>query len=165
MQNSLPDHIDPIELTTSVVVAYISNNSVPKSELPGLIEAVHGAFSKLMSGQSVVEAPAEVQAPAVSVRKSLTPDYLICLDDGTFLLIIRWLRQTMRRSGLSWQRRSVSARSAPVMRLASAVVRRKFARKRDYDQTTANSCGLVLIESGCGMFSSSRDPRKPRGSF
>ncbi len=82
MQNSLPDHIDTIELTTSVVVAYISNNSVPKSDLPGLIEAVHGAFAKLVSGQSVVEAPAEVQAPAVSVRKSLTPDYLICLDDG-----------------------------------------------------------------------------------
>ncbi len=72
---------DFIELTADIVSAYVSNNTVAASDLPNLIADVHSALSRIIGG---VEAPAPVEAPkpAVSVRKSVTPDYIICLEDG-----------------------------------------------------------------------------------
>jgi predicted transcriptional regulator len=73
---------DLVETTTDIVVAFISSNYLPMSEAPNLIETVHAAVS-VAAGQgqgsaAIVDAP----APAVSIRNSVTPDYLICLDDG-----------------------------------------------------------------------------------
>jgi len=72
----------PIELAAEMVAAFISNNSVPTSELPALIHAVHTAVARLAQGP--VDAPPQVEAkvPAVPIRKSITPDFLICLEDG-----------------------------------------------------------------------------------
>ncbi len=69
-----------IELAADIVSAYVSNNSVPVGELPSLINDVHSALMKV-SG-SPVETPAEAPKPAVPVKKSVTPDYIICLEDG-----------------------------------------------------------------------------------
>lgn len=69
-----------IELAADVVAAYVSNNSLPLSELPGLITEVHVALGRV-AGRGA-DAPAEAQKPAVPVKKSLTPDYLVCLEDG-----------------------------------------------------------------------------------
>ena len=69
-----------IELTTEIVSAYVSNNSLPTAELPALIEAIHGSLSKIASG--VQEAPVETLTPAVPLKKSITPDFIICLEDG-----------------------------------------------------------------------------------
>jgi predicted transcriptional regulator len=72
---------NPIELAAQIVMAFVSNNSVPRSELTALFETVHTAVRKLADGE--VAAPdVETPTPAVSIRKSVTPDYLICLDDG-----------------------------------------------------------------------------------
>ena len=65
-----------------IVVAYVANNSTPIGSLPGLIQSVHAALAQLVS-EPVNSAPlVEKQEPAVSIRKSITPDYLVCLDDG-----------------------------------------------------------------------------------
>ena len=72
----------PIELATEIVAAFVSNNSVRTSDLAVLIELVHAALVGLASEGEGAPAPTEAKAPAVSVRKSITPDYLICLDDG-----------------------------------------------------------------------------------
>ncbi|QKC86789.1 MucR family transcriptional regulator [Mesorhizobium sp. NZP2077] len=69
-----------IELTADVVSAYVSNNPVPVGELPALIGQVHAALKGAVAG-SAPDKP-EVLNPAVPVRKSVTPDYIICLDDG-----------------------------------------------------------------------------------
>ncbi len=69
-----------IELAADIVSAYVSNNSVPASDLPGLITEVHTALVKV--GNGAVEAPAEAPKPAVPIKKSITPDYIICLEDG-----------------------------------------------------------------------------------
>jgi predicted transcriptional regulator len=69
-----------IELAADIVSAYVSNNSVPTGDLPGLISEVHLALAKV--GNGAAEAPAEAQKPAVSIKKSVTPDYIICLEDG-----------------------------------------------------------------------------------
>ncbi|ATQ41961.1 MucR family transcriptional regulator [Caulobacter mirabilis] len=69
-----------IEMTTDIVSAYVGNNTVAASDIPGLIQNVHKALSEVATGTITVEvAPKE---PAVPVRRSITPDYLICLEDG-----------------------------------------------------------------------------------
>ena len=68
-------------MAAEIVSAFIFSNSVPMAEVPGLIESVHAALIAApgsMQGGAAVDAP----IPATSVRKSITPDYLVCLDDG-----------------------------------------------------------------------------------
>jgi predicted transcriptional regulator len=74
--------LDPVELAAQMVVAFVSNNSVPRSELPALIQAVHGALAGLANGSGSAPPAVEAKAPAVSIRRSVTPDFLICLEDG-----------------------------------------------------------------------------------
>lgn len=62
-----------------IVAAFVGNNTVPTAELPALIASVHASLSTLGAPQS--EAVLEL-VPAVPVRKSITPDYIICLEDG-----------------------------------------------------------------------------------
>jgi predicted transcriptional regulator len=69
-----------IELAADIVSAYVSNNSVSASELTTLIGDVHNALLRVSSG--TVEVAAEAPRPAVSLKKSITPDYIICLEDG-----------------------------------------------------------------------------------
>ncbi len=69
-----------IELTASIVSAYVSNNSVAAADIPALINQVHAALSGV-SGK-VGEAPAEPLKPAISVKKSITPEHIVCLEDG-----------------------------------------------------------------------------------
>ena len=69
-----------VELTCAVVSAFVTKNTVSASDLPKLIADVHKAFA----GLGAPEAPVELEAakPAVAIRKSITPDFLICLDCG-----------------------------------------------------------------------------------
>lgn len=69
-----------LEMTADIVSAYVGNNSVEAATLPQLIQNIHTALSQISSGP--VEPEPTPQEPAVPVRKSITPDYLICLEDG-----------------------------------------------------------------------------------
>jgi len=69
-----------IELTADIVSAYVSNNTVPASDIPNLINQVHAALARVSGGHS--EAPPEPLKPAISIKKSITPDYIVCLEDG-----------------------------------------------------------------------------------
>lgn len=69
-----------IELTADIVSAYVSNNSVSAGDIPGLINQVHSALMRVSAGQ--VEVPVEPLKPAISVKKSITPEYIVCLEDG-----------------------------------------------------------------------------------
>ncbi len=69
-----------LDLTAEIVSAYLSHNTTPASEIPALISQVHAALTRVSSGRG--ETPAEPTKPAVSVKKSMTADYLICLEDG-----------------------------------------------------------------------------------
>jgi predicted transcriptional regulator len=83
IENKMSDSLassNYIELAADIVSAYVSNNSVPSADLPGLINEIHGALVKVAGG--VVEAPVEAPKPAVPLKKSVTPDYIICLEDG-----------------------------------------------------------------------------------
>lgn len=71
-----------LDLAAEVVAAFVSNNPVPKGELPALIHTIHEALSRLSSGAENPAPIEEPREPAVSIRKSITPEYLICLEDG-----------------------------------------------------------------------------------
>jgi predicted transcriptional regulator len=69
-----------IELTADIVSAYVSNNSVSAGDISALISQVHSALLRVSNGQG--EVVSETLKPAVAVKKSITPEYLICLEDG-----------------------------------------------------------------------------------
>jgi len=71
-----------IRLAAEIVAAFVSNNSLPRSELNDLIVTVHTALRRLSDTSASAPAESEPLVPAVSVRKSVTADYLICLEDG-----------------------------------------------------------------------------------
>ena len=75
-----------ITLTADIVAAHVSNNSVAVSDLPVLIANVHGALAGL--GGPVAE-PEVKQEPAVSIRSSIKPDYITCLEDGKKLKMLK----------------------------------------------------------------------------
>jgi predicted transcriptional regulator len=69
-----------IELAADIVSAYVSNNSVPANDLPSLINEVHSALLRITSGAPVIVA--EAPKPAVPAKKSITSEFIICLEDG-----------------------------------------------------------------------------------
>nr|WP_321440968.1 MucR family transcriptional regulator [uncultured Hyphomonas sp.] len=81
-----PKQVDVLGMTTGIVSSFVSNNTVPASDLPELIRSVHDAISTLSEGESASD---ETLAPAVPVSQSITPDFLICLEDGRKLKMLR----------------------------------------------------------------------------
>jgi predicted transcriptional regulator len=77
---------DILALTTEIVAAHVSNNTVSVGDLPHLINQVYQSLSTIGTGAApVVERP----QPAVSVKKSITPDYIVCLEDGKKLKMLK----------------------------------------------------------------------------
>ena len=81
MPTSISESSNPVDLAAEIVSAFVSHNALPPADLPALIESVHAGLVKIASGVAVAE-ETTAPTPAVSVRKSITPDYLVCLDDG-----------------------------------------------------------------------------------
>jgi predicted transcriptional regulator len=69
-----------IELTADIVSAYVSNNSVPSADIPALIGQIHSALKRVSGGQAA--APAEPLKPAVPIKRSISSDFIVCLEDG-----------------------------------------------------------------------------------
>ena len=75
-----PGESSYIQLTANIVSAYVSNNTVPSAEIPSLIGQIHSALLRVSGGQAPT--PAEPLKPAVPLKRSITSDYLVCLEDG-----------------------------------------------------------------------------------
>ena len=75
-----------LTLTADIVAAHVSNNSVAVNDLPTLIQNVHQALAGISSSAS---APEPRQDPAVSIRSSIKPDYIVCLEDGKKLKMLK----------------------------------------------------------------------------
>lgn len=86
----MPDqtsHTDLLSLTTEIVSSHVANNTVPQSDISGLIEQVYRTLANLGSGTSHVAA--DRPQPAVPVKKSITPEYIVCLEDGKKLKMLK----------------------------------------------------------------------------
>ena len=75
-----------LTLTADIVAAHVSNNSVAVNDLPNLIQNVHGALSGISQSSSAPEPKPE---PKVSIRSSIKPDYIVCLEDGKKLKMLK----------------------------------------------------------------------------
>lgn len=85
---SVPDPADMLALTTRIVAAHVSRNALPVADLPRLIGEVYRSLQSL-GGAGSMAAAAERPEPAVSVKKSVTPEYIICLEDGRRLKMLK----------------------------------------------------------------------------
>lgn len=122
-----------IEMTTDIVSAYVGNNTVAANDIPGLIQNVHKALSDVAAGTATVEvAPKE---PAVSVRKSITPDYLICLEDGRkFKSLKRHLRTKYNMSPEEYRAKWGLAKDYPMVAPNYAKARSDLAKQMGLGQ-------------------------------
>ncbi|MGE6697427.1 MucR family transcriptional regulator [Hyphomonas sp. NPDC076900] len=85
-----PEDIDALEMTVEIVSSYVANNSLQSAQLPELIRSIHATITSL---SSAVPAPVAQLEPAVPVNKSVTAEYLVCLEDGAKLKMLkRYLR-------------------------------------------------------------------------
>ena len=87
-----------LEMTTEIVSAFVCNNATDSSALPGLIEQVYNSLANSAEREAAEPEPEKPQ-PAVSIKKSITPDYIICLEDGKKLKVLK--RYIRTRYGLS----------------------------------------------------------------
>jgi predicted transcriptional regulator len=91
--NDIEQSADYVELTVDIVSAYVSNNPVPPGELAHLITRIHSALTQVASGQVETKTANAPPQPAIPVKKSITADHLVCLEDGrTFKSLKRHLR-------------------------------------------------------------------------
>lgn len=86
---TLPKHTDLLSLTTEIVSSHLSNNSVPAIEIPSLIERVYKSLSTLGTDSASPSHSSDRPQPAVPIRKSVMPDYIICLEDGKKLKMLK----------------------------------------------------------------------------
>jgi len=122
-----PDH-DLRRLAAEIVAAYVSANSVSAGQLPDVIRGVVDALTNL-NGQAEA-AKAEAQKPAVSIRKSVTPDYLICLEDGRKLKMLkRHLRTTYDMSPQDYREKWGLPANYPMVAPNYAARRSEFAKQ------------------------------------
>ncbi len=89
--------LDSKELVAEIVAVFVSHNSLPVAELPALIASLDTALRGLI-GRAPTAAEAEKPTPAVPIKKSITPDYLVCLDDG---MKFQSLKRHLRTLGMT----------------------------------------------------------------
>lgn len=116
-----------ITLTSDIVAAHVSNNDVNVADLPGLITNVYNALANLGEAPVVEETKPQ---PAVAVRNSVKPDYIVCLEDGKKLKMLkRYLRTNFNMSPEEYRARWGLAADYPMVAPNYAEKRRDLAKK------------------------------------
>ena len=130
-ENEAPENISKeqlLEMTTEIVSAYVGNNTIAAGELNELIVSIHDSLHNLTNGG--VEVEPEPIKPAVPVRRSVTPDYLICLEDGKRLKMLkRHLRTTYGLSPDDYRAKWGLPADYPMVAPNYAQQRSEFAKK------------------------------------
>ena len=122
-----------IELTADIVSAYVSNNSVSAGEIPNLINQIHSALLRVSGGQS--DTQPEPLKPAVSLKKSITADYLICLEDGKkFKSLKRHLRTQYNMTPEQYREKWSLAPDYPMVAPSYAAARSQLAKQMGLGQ-------------------------------
>ncbi|KQY95320.1 MucR family transcriptional regulator [Caulobacter sp. Root1455] len=123
---------DLIEVTAGLVAAYVAGNTVAAADVPTLIRSVHQALSNV---GTKVEASEVGREPAVSIRRSITPDYLICLEDGRkFKSLKRHLRTKYDLSPEQYRARWDLPRDYPMVAPNYAQARSDLAKQMGLGQ-------------------------------
>lgn len=122
-----------LEMTVDIVSAYVGNNTVSAETLPSLIANIHAALSQVTTG--AVEPEPEPKEPAVPIRKSIAPDYLICLEDGRkFKSLKRHLRTKYDMSPEEYRTKWGLAKDYPMVAPNYAKARSDLAKQMGLGQ-------------------------------
>jgi predicted transcriptional regulator len=122
-----------IEMTAKIVSAYVSNNTVAAADIPGLINQVHAALARV-SGKSG-DVPAEPLRPAISVKKSITPEYIVCLEDGKkFKSLKRHLRTQYNMTPEQYREKWALGADYPMVAPSYAAARSQLAKQMGLGQ-------------------------------
>lgn len=117
-----------VELTAEIVSAYVSNNTVVPSDIPALIYDVHQALTRASSNAAPIER--EELKPAISVKRSVHPDYIICLEDGKkFKSLKRHLRTHYNLSPEEYREKWGLPHDYPMVAPNYAAARSELAKK------------------------------------
>lgn len=117
-----------VSITASIVAAYVSNNTISSSELPGLIAETHAALSRAAGRTAAPER--EEAKPKIAVKKSVMPDYIICLEDGKkFKSLKRHLRTHYNMSPEEYREKWGLPHDYPMVAPNYAAARSQLAKK------------------------------------
>jgi len=126
-----------VDLTASIVAAYLSHNTTPASEIPALIGQVHAALTRISTGHP--EPVTQPTKPAVAVKKSVTPDYIVCLEDGKkFKSLKRHLRAQYNMTPEQYREKWNLPADYPMVAPNYAVARSRLAKQMGLGQTRTN---------------------------
>ncbi len=117
-----------LEMTTEIVSAYVGNNATDASALAGLIQQVHATLARISGNGSAAPGP-EAPAPAVPIEESVHPDYIVCLEDGRKLKVLkRYLRARHGMSPAEYRAKWGLPASYPMVAPNYSKARSDFAR-------------------------------------
>ncbi|MGH6888568.1 MAG: MucR family transcriptional regulator [Rhizomicrobium sp.] len=117
-----------IKFTSEIVAAYVSNNPTPISEIPGMIKSIHATLGSLAGGSG--SEIATTQKPAIAVKKSVTPEYIVCLEDGKKLKMLkRYLRSRYGLSPEEYRSKWGLPADYPIVAPNYAAQRSEFAKR------------------------------------
>jgi predicted transcriptional regulator len=126
MNDAVPS--DLVALTAEIVSAYVGKNNLPTSELPSLIHDVHAALNRAARGGTMVES--DELKPAVPVKRSVTPDHIVCLEDGKkFKSLKRHLRTHYKLSPDEYRAKWNLPHDYPMVAPNYASARSQLAKK------------------------------------
>ena len=131
--NEEHDGTDLIDLAADIVSAYVSNNTVASNDIPALINQVHSALLKVSIGET--PASSEPLRPAVPVKRSINPDFLVCLEDGKkFKSLKRHLRSQYDLSPEQYREKWGLPADYPMVAPNYAAARSALAKKMGLGQ-------------------------------
>lgn len=126
---TMTDDVDVLGLSAEIVAAYVGQNTVPQSAIPDLIRTVHAALSSLKTGEDAPR-PIEKAKPAVPVSRSVQHDFIVCLEDGKKLKMLkRYLRSHYDMSPEEYRRKWGLPPDYPMVAPAYAARRSDFAKQ------------------------------------
>jgi predicted transcriptional regulator len=124
-----------LKLASQIIAAYVSNNPLPVADLPGMIKSVHSTLGGLGSG-GASEAMTS-QKPAIPVKRSITPDYIVCLEDGKKLKMLkRYLRSNYKLSPEEYRSKWGLPADYPMVAPNYSAQRSDFAKKIGLGRTS-----------------------------
>ena len=119
---------DLLKFASEIVAAYVSNNPIPVSEIPAMIKSVHATLGGLAGGVTT-ETPTALK-PAVAIKKSVTPEFIICLEDGKELKMLkRYLRSRYNLTPEEYRAKWGLPADYPMVAPNYAAQRSEFAKK------------------------------------
>ncbi|MBS1095920.1 MucR family transcriptional regulator [Gluconobacter wancherniae] len=161
IETSAHPHVNLLPLTAEIVAAYLSQNYLSAEHLPALIRSVHDALTTPATPKPVAE---EAPTPAVNPKRSVFPDYIICLEDGKKLKMLRrHLKTAYNMTPEEYRARWGLPREYPMVAPSYSEQRSSLARENGLGSTTPTSAPQELAPEEETLPLVKRVPAKRRG--